>query len=72
MQLTKTAHDYELQPLAQTVVNIDYRHAGIGSNSCGPKLFEKYRLSEKAFRFTFRLLPALVNDTNWYEESTKA
>ncbi len=72
MQLTETAHDYQLQPLADTVVNIDYRHAGIGSNSCGPKLFEKYRLDEKAFRFTFRLLPALVNDTDWYGESTKA
>jgi beta-galactosidase len=72
MQLTNTAHDYELQPLAETVVNIDYRHAGIGSNSCGPELFEQYRLKEKAFRFTFRLLPALVNDTDWYAESCKA
>ncbi|MBQ7336897.1 MAG: DUF4981 domain-containing protein [Clostridia bacterium] len=72
MQLTKTAHDYELQPLAMTVVNIDYRHAGIGSNSCGPQLFEKYRLNEKAFRFTVRLLPALVNDMDWYDECIKA
>ena len=71
MQLTKTAHDYELQPLRETVVNIDYRHAGIGSNSCGPQLFEQYRLNEKAFRFTFRLLPAMVNDTDWYAQSSK-
>jgi beta-galactosidase len=71
-QLSETAHDFELKPLRQTVVNIDYRHAGIGSNSCGPRLFEKYRLDEKAFRFTFRLLPAMVNDVDWYAESRKA
>ena len=55
--LTDTPHDYELVPLKQTVVNIDYRHAGIGSNSCGPTLAESLRLGEGAYRFSFRLLP---------------
>lgn len=61
-QLTETMHDYELVPLKDTVVHIDYRHAGIGSNSCGPELLEKYRLAEKEFTFRVKLLPALVND----------
>ena len=56
-QLTDTPHDYELVPLKQTVVNIDYRHAGIGSNSCGPTLAESLRLGEGSYRFSFRLLP---------------
>lgn len=70
-QLTATAHDYELVPMKETVVNIDYRQDGIGSNSCGPKLFEKYRLDQTKFRFTFRLLPALVADTDWFGEIGK-
>ena len=70
--MTKTAHDYELVPMKQTVVNVDYRHNGIGSNSCGPKLFEQYRFKETAFRFSFRLLPSLVAETDWFGEIGKA
>ena len=70
-QLTSTAHDYELVPLADTVVNLDYRHNGIGSNSCGPELLEQFRLSEKEFRFSIRLLPAFVNDICPFAEAGK-
>ena len=70
-QLTNTAHDYELVPLADTVVNLDYRHSGIGSNSCGPELPEQFRLSEKSFRFHIRLLPAFVNDVCPFDEAGK-
>ena len=67
--LETTRHDYELKPLADTVVNLDYRQDGIGSNSCGPELLPEYRFSEKAFRFGIRLLPALVNDVCPFEEA---
>ncbi|MBE6546037.1 MAG: DUF4981 domain-containing protein [Ruminococcaceae bacterium] len=67
-QLTETAHDYELVPLKETVVNIDYRHAGIGSASCGPTLDERWRLSETTIDFSFRLLPAHINDVDPFEE----
>lgn len=60
--LTKTAHDYELIPIKETVVNLDYRHNGIGSNSCGPKLHERWQLSETSFSFSVRIIPAFVND----------
>ena len=59
--LNETAHDYELVPMEQTVINLDYRQSGIGSNSCGPKLDEALRLSEKAFAFSFRILPGFPN-----------
>jgi beta-galactosidase len=71
MQLTKTAHDYELQPLPETLVNIDYRHAGIGSNSCGPVLKDCWKLNEKQFSFSFRLLPMFIADTDPYQEIGK-
>jgi beta-galactosidase len=72
MDLTETNHDFELVPRKETVVNIDYRHAGIGSASCGPTLHERWRLSEKEFDFSFRLLPAFINDTDPFEEYGRA
>ena len=67
-QLTDTAHDYELVPLKETVVNIDYRHTGIGSGSCGPELAERWRFNEKSFDFSFRLRPSFINDIDPFEE----
>ncbi len=63
-QLTDTAHDYELVPLDETVVSIDYRTAGVGSAACGPTLDEKYRIEEYDFDFSFRLLPANINSVS--------
>ena len=70
-QLTATRHNYELKPLRDTVVNIDYRHAGIGSNSCGPVLKQCWRLDEKQFSFSFRLLPTFIADIDPYREVGK-
>ncbi len=54
-QLTQAAHNYELVPCGHTVLTLDYRQAGIGSNSCGPALDEKYRLAGPELRWSFRL-----------------
>jgi beta-galactosidase len=67
-QLTETAHDFELAPLDDTVVNIDYRQTGIGSNSCGPKLEEKYEFKDRTIDFTVRISPARIGDTDPFEE----
>jgi beta-galactosidase len=67
-QLTNTKHDYELVPLKETVVNIDYRHTGIGSNSCGPVLHKQWRFDDNEFTFEFRLKPAFINDLDPFEE----
>ena len=56
-QLTATTHDCELVPTGLTYVSVNYRQSGIGSNSCGPKLPEKHRLSETEFSYRFRLCP---------------
>lgn len=71
VQLTKTAHDYELVPRKDTVINLDVRQDGIGSNSCGPSLNEKYQLKEKAFRFSVRIMPAFVNNICPFCEANK-
>ncbi len=67
-QLTETKHDYELVPIKETVVNIDYKHNGIGSNSCGPGVRSDCTFSEKEIHFSFRILPALVNNVCPFKE----
>lgn len=56
-ELTIKAHNYELEPCKDTVLCLDYRQNGIGSNSCGPELLEKYRLNEEKFEFEIVLIP---------------
>lgn len=46
--LWETKHDYELMADGDTYVSFDYFMSGIGSNSCGPELEQKYRVPEKA------------------------
>ncbi|WP_294406939.1 glycoside hydrolase family 2 TIM barrel-domain containing protein [uncultured Ruminococcus sp.] len=51
--LTNAKHNWELEEGESNVLCVDYKMSGVGSNSCGPELKEKYRLSEKHFAFTF-------------------
>ncbi len=52
-ELTKKPHNYELEKSPYTVVCVDYKQSGIGSNSCGPELLPQYRLEEERIDFTF-------------------
>lgn len=63
-QLHETKHDYELQPLKETVISLDFAQTACGSNSCGPMPLEKYQLLEKNFCFTFRILPADLSEAD--------
>lgn len=60
--LTKAAHTYELAKRKETVVQLDYKVSGVGSNSCGPQLLEKYRFDEKEFAFDLTILPVFKED----------
>ncbi|MCQ2425516.1 MAG: DUF4981 domain-containing protein [Lachnospiraceae bacterium] len=57
--LTRVSHRDELPFDPLTYVSFDYRMSGIGSNSCGPQLDERFRLKEKEFTFSFRLIPGM-------------
>lgn len=54
-ELTEKAHNYELTPSGHTVLCIDYRQDGIGSNSCGPEPGKEYQFLENEFTFAFGL-----------------
>lgn len=56
-ELTQKAHNFELKPCGYTVLCLDYRQNGIGSNSCGPELSKKYQLIEENFQFEMMLIP---------------
>ena len=56
-ELTRKLHSYELVPSDSTVLCLDYRQNGIGSNSCGPELSEDYRFDEEQFTFRIHILP---------------
>jgi beta-galactosidase len=58
--LTAAKHTGDLKPRPETIVRIDYKNGGIGTGSCGPYTFEPYRLSEKAIRYSFGILPLLT------------
>ena len=55
-ELTDKKHSYELIPEGDTVVCLDYMQNGIGSNSCGPVLSEKYQLNKEEFEFGMTLV----------------
>ncbi len=56
-ELTQKAHNYELVPSGHTILCLDYKQDGIGSNSCGPEPEEAYRFEENDFVFSFGLRP---------------
>lgn len=70
-QLTTIKHNYELIPERETTVIIDYRNAGIGSNSCGPELMPQYRISEKKINFEFDFSPEFIGNINPFKKYAK-
>lgn len=62
LDLTAAKHTYELHKRKETIVHLDYKMSGVGSNSCGPELLEQYRLKEKTFRFAVTLAPVFKED----------
>ena len=63
-ELTKKAHNFELNQSPYTVLCVDYRQAGIGSNSCGPKLLPQYQLDEDNFTMHFTLAPLTFGESD--------
>ena len=60
-ELESKAHNYELQMCQSTVLCVDAFQNGIGSNSCGPKLAQRFE-SPKEIRFACTLRPYRVKE----------
>ena len=59
-ELSSKKHNYELEKDENNVICVDYKMAGVGSNSCGPALKDKYRLPLPDFTADFRIKPSIV------------
>ncbi len=59
-QLDEPAHSVDLPPSTSTVVTLDTRTLGVGSNSCGPRPLAQYMVWSEPTEFSYvlRLLPA--------------
>ena len=58
-ELTDKMHAFEIEPCGSTVVCLDAMIAGIGSNSCGPVLDEKYHTGKK-IDFSWTIVPQKI------------
>lgn len=54
-ELSSKKHNYELVPEDYVTLCIDYQNSGVGSNSCGPELLNKYRLDDASFHFQVQM-----------------
>ncbi|MBP3378212.1 MAG: DUF4981 domain-containing protein [Clostridia bacterium] len=70
-QLDEKKHHFELEREAETTVIIDYKQSGIGSNSCGPQLDQKYIFNEEHFEFYVNIKPAFAAEVDPYKEMRK-
>lgn len=60
--LTEATHLHQLKRRPEAYVHLDYRMSGVGSNSCGPELAERYRIEEKQINFELTLKPVNKED----------
>ena len=55
--LENAKHAHLLKNRKEIYLYIDYKQCGLGSGSCGPQTFEKYRVPAKKFLFKLSLSP---------------
>lgn len=60
--IASAPHSFELKKLDETIVIVDYKMSGVGSNSCGPELLPQYRFDEKSFQFKLKIMPVFKED----------
>ena len=54
---TQARHTHELVRRNETILSLDYRQGGLGSNSCGPEPLPQYLLLPEPVTFSVRLAP---------------
>ena len=55
-KLAEARHNFELEKDANNVICVDWKMAGVGSNSCGPALADKYRIPLPEFTADFKMI----------------
>lgn len=60
-ELGRAAHFYQLQPVKETVLTLDYRQMGLGNGSCGPMQLPQYLVPDTTGRLFFTIQPFIKN-----------
>ncbi len=71
-QLCSAQHEWNLAPLPQIILNLDYMQRGVGNASCGPGTIDKYLVPLGTNSYKLRLMPtdfSLPNVEGTYDES---
>jgi beta-galactosidase len=50
-------HTYDLKPRAETILNLDFRHRGLGTASCGPDALPQYKITPGRYEWSYRIVP---------------
>jgi beta-galactosidase len=53
--LTRATHAHQLVPRAETYVQIDAAHRGLGTAACGPDTHPRFRVGPGSYRWTWYL-----------------
>ena len=53
--LERAAHPWKVEPAKDVIIHIDYRHSGLGSNSCGQEQLDEYKVKRQDFQMSFTL-----------------
>lgn len=56
-KLFKAKRVNELRPAREIFLHLDYKHRGLGSESCGPELLPKYRVQPEDCQFDLDIIP---------------
>ena len=67
--LDSAKYERDLTETGRTYVHIDFKTAGIGSNSCGPGLQSKYAFDEKSFAYSFVIKPVFEENEDLPREA---
>lgn len=58
----RAKHPYQFKSCANTIVNLDAVTRGIGNNSCGPDVLDKYELKAANTSFQFFIMPVTADE----------
>jgi evolved beta-galactosidase subunit alpha len=67
--IEQAAHPFEMEPAEDVMIHLDYKHSGLGSNSCGEEQLEAFKVKREDFTMAFRL--QIVNQGEEQQEASK-
>jgi beta-galactosidase len=55
--LFAASHTYDLKPREEVILNLDYAQSGLGTNSCGPGVLDRYQIKPGTYHWSYTLKP---------------